>query len=150
MPNDDTNPKDLLGLKKVDMAAVPPVAIAHEALAFMDGEIKYGFRNYRNKKVRARVYVAAAMRHLSAWYEGEDVAQDSGVHHLGHARACLGIILDAEAQGSLIDDRSKGNYSVVAEQLSLWVKKRTSETTPEVLYDPNKPLEINAAVLETL
>ena len=32
-------------------------------------------------------------------------APDSKAHHLGHARACLGILLDAMANGCLEDDR---------------------------------------------
>jgi hypothetical protein len=79
----------------------------HESLAMLDGEWKYGYRNWREKDVRARIYINAAMRHLAAWAEGQERADDSKVHHLGHARACLGILLDAQANGNLIDDRSK-------------------------------------------
>jgi hypothetical protein len=119
---DTTNPKDLLGAQKVDLSQVLPVAMAHEALAMMDGTRKYGFRNFRAKKVQARIYVAAAMRHITAWLEGEDLAQDSGIHHLGHARACLGIILDSEENGTLIDDRVKGPFPEVLERLNKQIK----------------------------
>ena len=126
---DKSNPKDLLGVQKVDMAAVPPVAIAHESLAFMDGERKYGFRNYRSTNVRARIYVAAAMRHISAWLEGEEFAEDSGVHHLGHARACLGILLDTQATGNLIDDRVPGAFSTVQKKLDQGIRDRQCGNT---------------------
>lgn len=109
-----SNPKDLLGAKKVDFAKVPPVAIAWEALAMMDGGGKYGPFNWRGNKVVASIYVAAAMRHLLQWYEGERCAEDSGCHHLGHARACMGILLDAEATGNLIDDRPVNESSIGA------------------------------------
>jgi hypothetical protein len=121
---DSTNPKDILGLKKVPMGAVSPAAIAHEACAMLDGEIKYGFRNWRAKDVRARVYIDACKRHLDGWLEGDEVAEDSGVHHLGHARACLGILLDAQESGNLIDDRVKGPFAKVSKRLSEWVKNR--------------------------
>jgi hypothetical protein len=121
---ESNNPKDLLGIKKVPMGEVCPAAIAHEACAMLDGDLKYGFRNWRQKDVKARIYVDAAQRHLSAWLEGEDVASDSGVHHLGHARACLGILLDAQENGNLIDDRVKGPFSKVASKLEAWVKTR--------------------------
>jgi hypothetical protein len=42
---------------------------------------------------------------MLAWLDGEDNAEDSGQHHLGHALACIAIILDAEATGNLADDR---------------------------------------------
>jgi hypothetical protein len=74
-------------------------------MAFGDGAGKYGPYNWRGNKVKASVYIAAAKRHLAAWLDGERLAPDSGVHHLGHARACLAILLDAEATGNLVDDR---------------------------------------------
>lgn len=100
-----TNPKDLLGAKKVVFTCVPPVALAHEAFAMMDGSKKYGPFNWRKNKVQARIYIDAALRHMFAWFEGEEYAEDSGAHHLGHARACLGILLDAIETGNLVDDR---------------------------------------------
>src|SRR5271166_1097189 len=114
---DPTNPKDLLGQKKVPMGQVPPVAIAHEACAMLDGSLKYGYRNWREKQVRATVYIDACKRHLDAWLEGQEVAEDSGVHHLGHARACLGILLDAQESDKLFDDRVKGPFEKVMTKL---------------------------------
>lgn len=118
------NPKDLLGLKKVPLGQVCPVAMAHESCAMLDGDIKYGFRNWREKRVVARIYIDAALRHIQSWAEGEETAEDSGVHHLGHARACLGILLDAQETGNLIDDRSKGVFSKVSARLSSWIAER--------------------------
>lgn len=100
-----SNPKDLLGAKKPDMTKIPAVALLWESLAMMDGGGKYGPYNWRANKVIASIYVAAAKRHIDEWFEGTRLAEDSGCHHLGHARACLGILLDAEATGNLIDDR---------------------------------------------
>lgn len=84
---------------------MPAVLDVQVSLAMRNGAAKYGPFNWREKKVRAHVYLAAARRHLAAWYDGEDVASDSGIHHLAHAAASLAIILDAEATGNLIDDR---------------------------------------------
>ena len=122
-----TNPKDLLGMKKVPLGQVPAVAMAHESCAMLDGDLKYGFRNWRAKDVRANIYIDAAMRHLQSWAEGEEVAADSGVHHLGHARACLGILLDAQENGCLIDDRVPGVFSKVAARLSEWITNRLKQ-----------------------
>ena len=101
----DNNPKTILGLKKSPLHLVPPVAIAHTAQAFGDGAAKYGPYNWRDNKVSSSIYVSAAKRHLDSWFDGEDKSSDANVHHLGHAIACLAIILDAEATGNLIDDR---------------------------------------------
>lgn len=102
-----TNPKDRVGLKKPPIHLVPAVAIIHEAMAFKNGAEKYGPYNWRGESVSASVYIAACYRHLMVWFDGEEFALDSRVHHLGHARACLAIILDAGAAGMLVDDRPK-------------------------------------------
>lgn len=101
-----TNPKDLLGVKKVQLNLVPASSVIYQALAMEDGAKKYGPYNWRENKVIASIYVAAAMRHLQAWYDsGEELAEDSKKPHLGHAMACLGIIIDAKETGNLVDDR---------------------------------------------
>lgn len=102
---DSTNPKDLLGVKKVSITKLPSVAVAHAAHAMMNGAEKYGPYNWRSKKVIAGIYVDAAMRHIWDWFEGQETATDSGVHHLGHAIACCAILLDAQETGNLVDDR---------------------------------------------
>jgi hypothetical protein len=61
--------------------------------------------------VRASTYYDAHRRHITAWFEGEDVDIDSGLPHLCHAIACLAIIIDAGAAGKLNDDRQyPGGY----------------------------------------
>ena len=104
-PQLGTNPKDLVGAKKVQLNLVPPASIIYQALAMEDGSRKYGPFNWRKNKVITSIYVAAALRHIHQYYDGEDNAQDSGKPHLGHALACLGIIVDALETGNLIDDR---------------------------------------------
>jgi hypothetical protein len=51
------------------------------------------------------IYLSAALRHILALIDGEDIAEDSGFRHEAHAAACLGILLDAKETGNLIDDR---------------------------------------------
>jgi hypothetical protein len=115
-----SNPKDILGVKKIDTTKIPAVALAWEALAMMDGAGKYDPYNWRANKVIATIYVAACKRHLDSWIEGQEEAEDSGCHHLGHARACLSILLDAQTTGNLIDDRP-----VVGESSSFYEKAIT-------------------------
>lgn len=105
------NPKDLLGMKKVSVTKLPAVAVLHGAHAMMDGAAKYGPYNWRAKKVVASIYIDAILRHVGAWFEGQEVAEDSGVHHLGHAIACAAILLDAQETGNLVDDRPVNEYN---------------------------------------
>lgn len=147
-----TNPKDLMGDLKASMDAVPAVATLEEGLAMMDGEMKYGFRNWREKEVRSRVYVNAALRHLLSWSEGEERAADSKVHHLGHARACLGILIDAQATNTLVDDRSKTGdlLSRRLEAASKWVEWRKQYHKVNKLKKEGKLHAADAVVLEEL
>lgn len=108
----DTNPKTRYGRAKPAISLIPGPALLHIADAFSDGAGKYGPANWRNDPVSTSIYVDAAYRHIMAYFDGrERSAEDSGVHHLGHAAACLCILLDAEEQGSLIDDRPTAGQS---------------------------------------
>lgn len=102
---DTSNPKDIIGLKKPRLSLVPPSIIIWLSMAMANGAKKYGPYNWRDKKVRMMIYIEAAQRHLLAMIDGEDIAQDSQVHHAAHAAACCGIILDAMECNCLIDDR---------------------------------------------
>lgn len=122
---DSYNPKDALGVLKVDMSCVPPISILYEALGMQDGKVKYGAYNWRQKKVIASIYYAAAKRHLDAWFDGEENAPDSGYPHLGHAKACIGILADAFETGNLVDDRPvKGAFARVLAKWNDWMKAR--------------------------
>ena len=100
-----TNPKDLIGLTKAPLRLVPPALMIETAPAMANGASKYGAYNWREHAVSVSVYLEALMRHVLAYWDGEEVATDSGVKHLAHAAACLAIIFDAAAVGKLIDDR---------------------------------------------
>ena len=45
------------------------------------------------------------MRHLFAWWEGEDIDPDSGVSHITKCLACLTVFRDAMMQDMWEDDR---------------------------------------------
>lgn len=103
----DNNPKTVVGLTKPSISKIPPAALIHCALAMMNGAKKYGAFNWREKKVTSSIYIDAKLRHILAYMDGEDLAADSGVHHLGHDMACSAIVLDALETGNLIDDRPR-------------------------------------------
>jgi hypothetical protein len=116
-----TNPKDALGIKKPNLFLIPPSSLVYQALAMQDGAVKYGPYNWRENSVSASIYIAAAMRHMASWVDGETNAADSGKPHLGHALACLGIIVDALETGNLVDDRPK--VGAASKVISAWTVK---------------------------
>lgn len=111
------NPKKAYGARKVDLSLNPATAAIHQALAHMDGARKYGAYNWRQTNIDAMTYIAAIRRHLDAWAEGERLAYDSGVHHLGHIMACCAILLDAETLNKLEDNRPAQDMPHLYEQL---------------------------------
>lgn len=127
------NPKDLFGLQKISLCKVSPIAWLHCAHAMMNGADKYGPYNWRDKPVIASIYVDASLRHVLAWFLGEEVADDSHVHHLGHAMASESILLDAQEAGVLIDDRpiiseeDRALFKKVMDRLSALVAQSRQE-----------------------
>ena len=125
MSKPSANPKDIAGSKKASMD-IPAIAIAHEGCAILDGELKYGYRNWRDTPITCRRYIDAMKRHIALWEEGQEYAKDSGIHHLGHLRATAAILLDAQANGTLIDDRSKHSevFETEFEKIHNWTEAR--------------------------
>lgn len=101
----DTNPKDAVGTGKVPFSTIPSEVVAELGLVMLLGARKYGRHNYRAAGVRASVYHDAAIRHLTRWFEGEDVDAESGISHLVHAMACCCVLRDSEFFGNMTDDR---------------------------------------------
>jgi hypothetical protein len=100
----DPNPKKLMGDKKPPLHLLPLAGKIHQALAHMDGNLKYGFENWNESPVEKLTYIGAMERHIGLYKYGEDYARDTGVHNLGAVMACCAILLDAELNGKIIDN----------------------------------------------
>lgn len=120
-----TNPKDAIGCGKLPLHLWPTTATAMGSIGLLEGMVKYGKANWREAGVRASIYVDACKRHLDAWFEGEEVAPDSGVPHLANAIACIAILIDADAAGKLVDDRAYNGagYRALVERLTPHVQR---------------------------
>ena len=100
-----TNPKDALGIKKAPLSTIPSGVLLELGVAMLEGAAKYGRHNFRSIGVRGSVYYDATMRHLMAWWEGEDIDADSGLSHVTKAIASLTVLRDAMMQDKFTDDR---------------------------------------------
>jgi len=105
MDTKPTNPKDAVGIRKAPMSCVPSGVMMELAVAMMEGARKYGRHNYRVAGIRYSVYYDALMRHMMAWWEGEDFDADSGVNHVTKAIATLVVLRDAMMNEKYTDDR---------------------------------------------
>lgn len=105
MKDNKINPKDKIGLRKTQLGLMPGAGKIYGAAAMENGSAKYGAYNWREKHVKMTIYLDAIERHLLALRDGENIATDSGVPHLGHIIACASILADAVEGGFLVDDR---------------------------------------------
>lgn len=134
------NPKDLVGATKAPLALVPPALVIGAAEALATGRDKYGAYNWRDYPVQAVTYVEAAMRHLLAYMDGEDYAADTQVHHVKHAVAGLGVLLDCIAMGTVDDNRPLPGPAA-----KLLDQQDGSKTRPERIeskYRPGEYIEV--------
>lgn len=105
MTSKPTNPKDSEGMKRVPLSLFPQTAIIAGAMAFLEGHLKYRKYNWRDAGVRSSIYGDALLRHVFAWWNGQDIDEKSGLPHLWKALACLAILIDSQVMGKLTDDR---------------------------------------------
>lgn len=92
----DKLPLNLLSTEAMNQTAA--------VLAF--GAQKYAAHNWRKGFVWSRP-LAAAMRHLTAFNDGEDKDPESGLSHLAHAACCIMFLLEFEKTHPELDDRYK-------------------------------------------
>lgn len=130
-PAQPSNPKTLMGnLKVPNLSVIPFTALIHEARAMEYGAFHaprkdsdkkgYGPFNWRDSKIEYLTYAEAALRHIAAAVDREDVDPETGdlkVMHLALARATLGILIDAIVHDTVIDNRSSTARGKVAELL---------------------------------
>lgn len=89
---------------KPPLDLIPYSALELEARVLAFGAKKYD-RNQWRKGMDWSQLLAAAMRHIGAFNAGEDIDTESGLSHLGHARCCLGFLIEYQKEGLGIDDR---------------------------------------------
>lgn len=133
-----SNPKGIIGQRKIDLGLVPDSAIMGLAHALTEGAIKYGRYNWRIAGVRASVYNAAAKRHHAKWWNGQDMDPATMVHHLDNEMTCLAILRDAMLYGMLTDDRPPvPNENAMAELIDggekkvAWLKQCFPDAKPK-------------------
>jgi len=103
------DPKGAAGALKAPLQLLPPFPMEQLAWVHKLGADKYGSWNWRENKVEAMTYVGAIRRHLDAFVEGENQDPESKRSHLAHIMASCAILMDAEDQGQLIDNRPTNN-----------------------------------------
>jgi hypothetical protein len=93
-------------------AGKPPItliartALEAEARVMAFGAKKYARDNWRAGLAWSRL-LDAAMRHIMAIADGEDVDPETGEFHAAHARCCMAFLIEYQTYGLGTDDRFK-------------------------------------------
>ena len=147
------NPKALAGNFRYTPHVIPPSVLGTVALKLSEGGFKYGTYNWRDSAISATTYYDATRRHLDAWFEGQDIDPDSGIHHLAGAIASLVVCLDGVQQNFINDDRPIANrdpdwWKKLNEEYEAIKKKFPEPKDPftqlkrELEYAPKPPVQL--------
>lgn len=98
-----------LGGRKDDEGKTPYELLAPEFLEATAnilrlGAVKYGAGNWELGMAWSRPF-GALMRHMWAWWGGENTDPETGESHLHHAACCIMFLIAYEARKTGKDDR---------------------------------------------
>jgi hypothetical protein len=92
---------------KPRLELLPGAALEQIAEVLTFGANKYGAHNWC-RGARWGRYFAALLRHLFAWWRGEDLDPETGMSHLAHAGCCLLFLMEYQRNSWGTDDRFQG------------------------------------------
>ena len=143
-----TNPKDIIGSDKLPLSLPPGTTRAYLTLGHLEGDIKYGRRNWVHAGVRTSIYTDALERHIEKFKAGEWEDPVTKIPHLANALACISIIIDSAHAGVLEDDRPVPNTGPVENALPkvMSVPELVDSFSEKVkhlktLFSDNKPVD---------
>lgn len=91
---------------KAPLGLIPQEFLEQTALVLGYGAEKYRPHGWRLGMEWQRL-INAAMRHIQAFNNGEDLDPESGLSHLAHASCCMAFLITYQSQDLGTDDRYK-------------------------------------------
>lgn len=95
---------------KPQLSLIPKEALWGMGNAFTYGAKKYAAHNFKQGINYSRL-ADAALRHLTAYMDGENIDEESGNPHLDHALASLAMLKYMDVNKPEFDDRYKNEDS---------------------------------------
>ncbi len=89
---------------KPDFSLLSTISMTELAKVLTFGKEKYAAHNWRKGITLTRLN-AAAMRHIFAHNNGEDLDSETGLSHLAHAMCCMMFAIELQKTRSDVDDR---------------------------------------------
>ena len=102
-----TEPGTKFDAGKPPMDLLSTEALIQTARVLEFGKAKYDSHNWRKGMSWSRL-LGAAMRHLTAFNNGEDLDPETGLSHLAHLSCCTMFLLEYLKTHKELDDRYKG------------------------------------------
>ena len=78
---------------KLRYSLLPRGTVAQIVQVLEFGAIKYELNNWQRVPDARTRYFDALMRHVHAWWQGEQNDPETGAHHLAHAGCCILFLL---------------------------------------------------------
>lgn len=94
---------------KVGVDMLPPAALVEIARVLDFGAKKYSSYNWANGIKFSRIY-ASLLRHIWAWWRGENLDPETGLSHLAHAGCNVLFLLQLSETRKSFDDRPLKYY----------------------------------------
>lgn len=89
---------------KLPMELIAPILLSGVAEVLAFGANKYSARNWEKGMSWSRVY-GAMLRHMTAFWSGENLDKETGLPHLWHAACCCMFLMEFARKGTGTDDR---------------------------------------------
>jgi hypothetical protein len=90
--------------EKVRMELIPPELMEAVGTILTFGAKKYADRNWEQGMSWSRVF-GALMRHMWAWWRGQNLDPETKKSHLWHAACCIAFLITYEQREVGTDDR---------------------------------------------
>lgn len=92
--------------EKPDLSLIPGHVIVELGKVLTMGKCKYAPDNWRGG-IKYRRLISAAMRHMAAIQDGQDIDTESGLPHAAHIMANMAFLLEFYKTRPDLDDRYK-------------------------------------------
>ena len=93
--------------EKPKLYLLPPKSILEVGKVLTYGAEKYDAENWRKVDDLQNRYTSAALRHIFAHMDGEQLDEETGLSHLAHAMCCLLFKLEDELLGKGEEERTR-------------------------------------------
>ena len=132
--------------EKLRYDLIPVGPLAEIAKVYTIGAKKYADRNWELGIKWGRVY-AALLRHVTAWWKGEQLDPKDGQHHLASVAWCALALMEYEQTHRELDDRPQPPPIYIP---SVWkpVPLNSDGTVPSVPYNTQPEMPDNTQVVQ--